>query len=99
MPVYTDKTATALRSNQVVAQLVHAVLLNVTNAFKKVLIDQSYILLALVPLSSPEKDDDEDNSEKHSPSKTRVSPLNDDLLSISSGHACYWKIEALHKVI
>lgn len=57
--MYTNKTATILRSNAVVTRPVHVVLLDVAEEFRRHLINDGHTIVGLLPVSTFFTDDDD----------------------------------------
>lgn len=58
---YSDKSATTLKSNALVAYPLHGFFLNATKEFKRILIDHKDTLTAFLPVSSTLKEADEED--------------------------------------
>lgn len=83
LQLYSDKTATTLKANTIVAYHVHVVLLNFVEKFYLYLFDHGYTLVGLLPISTcntmPDHEDAGNNISAANTSTVPVVPLCDKL--------------------
>lgn len=86
MHVWTDRTATTLKSNADVPPLIYAVIFDVKD-FKRILADRRYTLIALLPVSSTLRDGSENDSKERGTGQSNVLALSEDHMPTLDGHA------------
>ena len=102
LQIYTDKTATTLKSQSLVGYPIHVTFLNVTIQFRRFLIDHGYTLVGFLPVGfqDAQSDSDADNLTFHNESKTDdIIDINDHVPLTSSSRGRNDKMCSLHNAM
>ena len=102
LQIYTDKTATTLKSQSLVGYPIHVTFLNVTIQFRRFLIDHGYTLVGFLPVGfqDAQSDSDADNLTFHNESKTDdIIDINDNVPLTSSSRGRNDKMCSLHSAM